>query len=405
MDAFEAPYWNQTQTFAWVYNGDRELVRECADNADPDRYWIEVVTPDGERKLIECKGDRPASIYLHIKAVLRGGAAMASIRDAEDTLISALQQGKLAAIGLANNNGDPKKIPATAWTGLKFYWEEKGEPCAGPDDPFRNGTWWYALKFSRQEVLALWGDPLQMVVSDDGPSATFATEYDPVPVGTVGFHEAAAHIQQAIHPARADEALSITRSFWTPQGEKEIPVSVEFQRKVQDDWRKHGEEARGLLLAALQDGKLHAHFLDGETRLKVPLAYWRTSAATAGTIITGRLESGDDIFVHLNAHHLKPCFLDARSFNKWLDFLGGDKPGTNKRAAANSEKKCREWLVNQMCGGAKSKSKSKFQEEANRKFPKIYPAAFRRAWTGAIAESGDPYGWGHSGRLKKGSPE
>ncbi len=51
-DPFEAPYWNLLQILAWVYLGDRSLVRDVADEPrDRGKIWVWEKTAKGEERV------------------------------------------------------------------------------------------------------------------------------------------------------------------------------------------------------------------------------------------------------------------------------------------------------------------------------------------------------------------
>ena len=162
MDPFNKTYWNLLQTLAWVYSGDRAIVREANDDAsDSGTFWQEMRLPDGRKEPVET-ASRPqhenAALSLIIAAVQAGGAAYATIEEAEADILARLEDGRLTAIGVENGKGNPADVPQAFWPFLKFYYDP--EPHAGPRDCDSGMARWHELKFPREQVLALWPDPM-----------------------------------------------------------------------------------------------------------------------------------------------------------------------------------------------------------------------------------------------------
>ena len=165
MDGFEEPYWNLIQLLAWVYLGDRELVRKASDDVtDHGSFVQQLVLPDGRKEFVETAAKAPGAVRLALEAGWKGGAALPSFEAATNETLSALRLGRLKAWGLENGRGELRPIEPIKWADLKFYYEPS---FAGPKDLFRIGAVrWYGLKFSREEAMALWPDPLAAIVDD-----------------------------------------------------------------------------------------------------------------------------------------------------------------------------------------------------------------------------------------------
>ena len=161
MDAFEETYWNLTQLLAWIYLGDRRLVRKAADGQNENGSFLqEAVLPDGRRELVAGSANPTNPIHLELTAAYKGGAHYLTLEDAENEAIAVLQQGRLSTIGLENGQGNPLEVPQIQWAELRFAW---GPPRAVPKDVARAGaSHWYSLKFVRSEVLEIWPDPLAL---------------------------------------------------------------------------------------------------------------------------------------------------------------------------------------------------------------------------------------------------
>lgn len=181
MDAFEKPFWNYYQLVAWVYNGNRSLVRICDDDAPQRYHWEELVLPDGRKELIEVPSSSPNLIRHQIEADFNNGAAYPSLRDAQDNIREKLVSGEITAFGIANNQGDRQVIPTLAWTDLEYYEEyDRGHNVFGPKDIFRSGsTRWYNTIFKREEILKVWPDPLsQMAPLLSNEPACISSEFN-----------------------------------------------------------------------------------------------------------------------------------------------------------------------------------------------------------------------------------
>jgi hypothetical protein len=130
MDTFEEPYWNLMQVLAWVYTGDRLMVRKASDHInDHGSRMQELVLPDGRKEWVETPSGPPDQIRVTIKAQFNGGSATRTFEDAESELLQTLQDGRLCAMGLENGMGDLQEIPRIRWADLRFY---QDPPHAAP---------------------------------------------------------------------------------------------------------------------------------------------------------------------------------------------------------------------------------------------------------------------------------
>ena len=131
-DPFWRHWWCQMQMLGWVYSRNPDVVRAAV----PTEYFGSTLTRNNLRNLG------------------RDGACYPHFADAEDAAIEAQQAGRLTAFGVANGEGERKKIPSRLWVDLVFRYEPN---CAGPKDLLRKGvTCWYDLRFPRKQVLAVW---------------------------------------------------------------------------------------------------------------------------------------------------------------------------------------------------------------------------------------------------------
>ena len=169
---FNEPYWNLIQVLAWVYLGDRSLVRRASDNVtDHGSFLQEVVLPDGRTDLAETPAGTPGLGHLVTGAAWQGGAAYDNFNEAKGAVITASKVGKLHVLGLKNNRGDLEEIPPTAWAELDFYFEPPHAAPRHPNYSRREATRWYELKYLSNEILTLWPDMLdEIALSDHEPA-------------------------------------------------------------------------------------------------------------------------------------------------------------------------------------------------------------------------------------------
>ena len=172
---FETEWWNLHQVLAWVYLGDRALVKQGA-----------IVNQGAD-----------FAIQLKLEATNRQGACYTSFSAAEKALVEALQRGKLTAYGLENGEGNLKEIPSLQWADLKIWWGYRNPDHAGPHDCFRLGaSRWIALRFRRKDILAQWPEPIE----------TMADEHDPGEQKTPTTAEGTANVGRRTHNKRNTEA-------------------------------------------------------------------------------------------------------------------------------------------------------------------------------------------------------
>ncbi len=138
MDGFQDTYWNLIQTLAWVYLGDRALVRRASDGVTDHGTFSQQVWPlDGRKDWTETTAEAPGPVELEATAAHRGGAAYPSLDDAEDGVLAAARDCRLPVWGLENGEGDLKAILRIQWADLKFYF---GPSRAGPREYLRPGA-------------------------------------------------------------------------------------------------------------------------------------------------------------------------------------------------------------------------------------------------------------------------
>jgi hypothetical protein len=148
-DPFGQHLWGLAQVLSWVYLGNRAVVR--------------AASPQG---IFESEFMRK-----DLRDLGRHGACYPHFANAEDAVIEALQAGRLTATGLANGEGDRKKIPAILWADLDFPEELI---FATPKHPSRTtATVWHKLRVPRKDVLSNWTDPLEsLAMADEQKTST-----------------------------------------------------------------------------------------------------------------------------------------------------------------------------------------------------------------------------------------
>jgi hypothetical protein len=227
MDDFEKPYWNLTQLLAWVYLGDRRLVQRAADGQNDHGSFLQeavlpgsgthYLLPDSHKELVAGSANPTSPIHLELTAAYKGGAHNSTLEDAENEAIAVLQQGRLRAIGLENDQGNPLDVPQIQWAELRFEWDP---PRAVPKHVERAGaSHWYNLKFVRSEVLEIWPDPLALpagaeiqtepLSTDASHDESKPSENDKTPSNRK--HDA---IDDAALRNRIDNVLVLARKKW-----------------------------------------------------------------------------------------------------------------------------------------------------------------------------------------------
>ena len=155
MDNFDERYWNLLQVLAWVYLGDRELVRKASDRfEDRETVFIEVVTPDGERKLAEQTAERISELDLVISAYSRDDYDNDGHDNAKKEIIDALVSGRISASGIREGKTDRTQIDPQEWIDLDFFFHGDGRMFAGWTRVPRCGELRYKfVTVSREEIL------------------------------------------------------------------------------------------------------------------------------------------------------------------------------------------------------------------------------------------------------------
>ncbi len=156
MDNFDESYWNPLQILAWVYLGDRELVRKASDRfEDRETVLIEVV----ERKLAQQTADRISEIDLVMHAALSPDRPNDGSDNAKKEIIDALVSSRISASGIRDGKTDRTPIDPLEWIDLDFFFHDDGRMYAGWTRVPRSGESRYKfVKVSREEIMRVWPD-------------------------------------------------------------------------------------------------------------------------------------------------------------------------------------------------------------------------------------------------------
>lgn len=130
--ALQATYWNRTQTVGWIYFRTREIVEEAGrPGASPSQMLL----------LVHAEDCTPV---------------MPSLGEANEALYEALRSEAITAIGIFDNESEPRPMPATFWAHGKIY-EDPEIAATTVLAPWSKS--WSGLRFPRQQVLQVWPDP------------------------------------------------------------------------------------------------------------------------------------------------------------------------------------------------------------------------------------------------------
>jgi len=156
MTSFDRQHWTLAQVVAWVWDGDRALVRELGDNAASAAVLIgESLSPYRPRPR-----QREAAV---------------------GEIYNEVEAGRLPIIGRKRGIGPKAKISHEQLPGMCFCFNERRygdtlRPCRGGDhrrvnlDPQLD--WWNELWFPREAVMAIWPDPFSGPSTAEDDAAT-----------------------------------------------------------------------------------------------------------------------------------------------------------------------------------------------------------------------------------------
>ncbi len=199
------PYWNAHQVYTWVYTRNPRLAVLLSDRDEGDFF------------------DDPTTIDFHAM-VFRPGAEFADYAEAQETIVSTLQEGRLRSWGRRDGVGTLEEIPAVEWVDLHFVWSVFHgfvEAVGMTDDPpasIVGAPRWHGLRFKRDEVLELWPPTeTEVETAAEDPTARTQREQDELGPQTDAeidvTHDGA---REAEHDALDDAGDGIDRSRIRP---------------------------------------------------------------------------------------------------------------------------------------------------------------------------------------------
>lgn len=347
--AFQATYWNRTQTVGWIYFRTREIVDEAGrPGASPSQMLL----------LVHAEDCTPV---------------MPSLGEANEALYEALRSEAITAIGIFDNESEPRPMPATFWAHGKIY-EDPEIAATTALAPWNKS--WSGLRFPRQQVLQVWPDP-----SSTPPARTGSVR--------LSFEQLAGRWLAENQGA----------------GIKEESLAVDLVRLAEG----------GAFLLLPQEGEPRgSHFdprlgkyittFDQHGRPTEPVDLHNYAmAGKQGAEWSRRLTTARDIQVELLA---VGQWLDSGEGRAWSTARGLARPwfipappSAPVVSKANAELACTRWLTGMMRAGDATQTKTEFQRQALAKF-EISQAGFRRCWSSAIQNSGNP-NWSRSGPKKR----
>jgi len=171
-------YWNAHQVYAWVYTRNPRLVVLLSDRDKGDSVEPSVID-------FFAMGNRP-------------GADFADYAEAQEAIVSTLQEGRLRSWGRREGVGTLEEIPPLEWVDLHFVWyvfQGWAEAVSMTDNPpssIVGAPRWYGLKFKRDDVLELWppteteieqAEPAKadQAQTDDERTSAPSSQQDPAP--------------------------------------------------------------------------------------------------------------------------------------------------------------------------------------------------------------------------------
>lgn len=375
----DTPFWNLLQTLAWIFIADRQLVEAAGQSAsDSIRYKMTPIGDGGGEEMVEVPAYRVNVMSLHLEAEGRA-TRYPSLAAARDALLDELKASRVTAIGLANNQGDPRPIPATFWLDATFTFEPE---TAGPRKIYRTGSSrWFDLHFPREQILNQW-PPLDASDRPDRPDT----------------------------PPRLSLLVLARRWLAEQSGTGLTPddVAVDLVLAAEQGAftsKPVGEGANPPAYDARLDHVVHTVDQQGEPQGP----HWIRNYVTAG--IPGgehgrRLTAARDLSVDLPA---VAAWLATDGGAEWARLRGLTTPGllfTADRSSpqagepvvslASDETKCRQWLLGLMKQSGPEKAKARYREQALREW-QISIAGFNRSWAWAIEETGN-IAWKKPGR-------
>ena len=146
------------------------------------------------------------------------------------------------------------------------------------------------------------------------------------------------------------------------------------------------------LVAAVREGQIHPIWIDRRAghRGDEPDGWFQRWASETEEIMIDRLNG----IINLSGCPLAGLRFDrAAIVEGWPEAI---TPG-QQQSSAGAGTRCRKWLVGLMRDGPKTKSKSRYRDEAKNTYG-VGTRAFNKAWEEAISETGKT-DWSNPGRI------
>ncbi len=218
------PYWNTLQVCSWVYTRNPRLVVLLSDRDEGNSF-------DPNQIDFLAMANRP-------------GAEFADYAEAQETIVSTLQEGRLRSLGRREGVGTLEEIPAVEWVDLHIEWSRfhgSAQAVSMTDDPpasIVGAPRWYGLRFKRDDVLELW-PPTETEIetgAEDPPAQTQRERDEPGP-------QTAAEIdvtQGDTREAEQDAPRSDVTPPLAPVNAETTDIEAEYAQRVKDHRVKTG---------------------------------------------------------------------------------------------------------------------------------------------------------------------
>ena len=182
VDTFDKQYWNLMQVLMWMIFRTREMVNEAAEENETQRtYIVELILPDGERRLVEQQADpcNALHIALHMGAEVSKGGSLRykNFNEAWSDLSQRCQREEIGVMALMDNQGEYIKIPRTEFVRLKNFTDRGGRTYLEADNGLHSNTRWYAPIIERNVVLGFWPEIITRNFSGSATLETHLEEY------------------------------------------------------------------------------------------------------------------------------------------------------------------------------------------------------------------------------------
>lgn len=242
------PHWNAHQVFAWVYTRNPRLVVLLSDHDKGDSFDPNPID-------FLAMSNRP-------------GAEFADYAEAQEAIISTLQEDRLRSLGRREGVGTFEDVPTVEWIDLHFVWSVFHgfvEAVGMTDDPpasIVGAPRWYGLRFKRDDVLELW-PPTETEIetgAEDPPAQTQRERNEPGPQTIAEIDVTQGDTREAEHDApRSDvtpplvpvnaETTDIEAVYAQRVNDHRVKTGRRPTFKADTEWRK----SKGLKRDTLRD--------------------------------------------------------------------------------------------------------------------------------------------------------